>query len=294
MPMPATAPVTEFELALPAARLTGRRWGRPGATPVLAIHGWLDNAASFDRLAPLLVAGLDWDLLAIDLPGHGHSSWLANGYSQAQHAAALLGLLDALDWQRVTLLGHSLGASIATLLAASLPERVQQLVCIDALGPLSAPPAQTASRLRDYLLAVQPGQRRPPRPLPSPAHAVRARVQANGLSPANAQALVERGLRQDGDHWVWRTDPALTLPSAVYLDEAQVQALLAAVRCPSLLLQADSPGRFIAPELQQQRQACLPGLQTVRLGGGHHLHMENAEAAASAIRAFVNKAESKA
>lgn len=121
-----------------------------------------------------------------------------------------------------------------------------------------------------------------------------ARVQANGLSPANAQALVGRGLRQDGDHWIWRTDPALTLPSAVYMDEAQVQALLAAIDCPSLLLQADPPGRFIAPELQQQRQACMPGLQSVRLGGGHHLHMENAEAAASAILAFINKAESKA
>ena len=55
------------ELSTRVGMLRGLRWGRPGNTPILALHGWLDNAASFSRLAPLL---LDVDVVAIDLPGH--------------------------------------------------------------------------------------------------------------------------------------------------------------------------------------------------------------------------------
>ena len=288
--MPGTFPTT-VELTLPNGRIAGLRWGRPGAAPVLALHGWLDNAASFQPLAAQLVQQLDLDLVAIDLPGHGHSDWLASGYSQPDQAAEVLAVMAALDWSRACLLGHSMGASIACLLAASLPERVSQLVCIDALGPLSAEPGQTVARLRQHLLAVQPEQRRQPRPLPSIEHAVRARLQAGQLSPANARALVERGLVQRGEHWQWRSDPALTLPSAVYMAETQVQAMLAAISCPALLLQADPPGRFITPLLQQQRQACVPGLQVVALPGGHHLHMENADQTSAAVVEFFNRAE---
>ena len=291
--MPALPTAAPFALSLPSGRLCGLRWGRPGARPVLALHGWLDNAASFTPLAPALLAQDDIDLLAIDLAGHGHSDWLPAGYSQPAQAAQLLGLLDALGWPQVDLIGHSMGASIAGLLAAALPERVTRLVCIDALGPLSAPPEQTVTRLREYLLGQQPAQQRQPRPLPDPEHALRLRMQANALSRGNAGLLVERGLRQDGNQWRWRTDPQLTHASAVYLHESQVQAMLAAIRCPALLLQAEPPGRFIAPQLQQQRQACITGLQTINLPGGHHLHMENAAACAAAILAFINQNEWK-
>ena len=287
---PAAAP---FSLDLADGRLCGLRWGRPGARPVLALHGWLDNAASFTPLALALLEQCDIDLLAIDLAGHGHSDWLPGGYSQPAQAAQLLGLLDTLGWRQVELIGHSMGASIAGLLAAALPERVTRLVCIDALGPLSAPPEQSVTRLREYLLGQQPGQQRQPRPLPDPEHALRLRMQTNALSRRNAGLLVERGLRQDGHQWRWRTDPLLTHASAFYLHESQVQALLAAIQCPTLLLQAEPPGRFIAPQLQQQRQACIGGLQAIGLAGGHHLHMENAAACAAAIIAFINKDELK-
>lgn len=289
--MPALPTAAPFALSLPSGRLCGLRWGRPGARPVLALHGWLDNAASFTPLALALLEQCDIDLLAIDLAGHGHSDWLPGGYSQPAQAAQLLGLLDTLGWQQVELIGHSMGASIAGLLAAALPERVTRLVCIDALGPLSAPPEQSVTRLRQYLLGQQPGQQRQPRPLPDPEHALRLRMQANALSRRNAGLLVERGLRQDGHQWRWRTDPLLTHASAFYLHESQVQALLAAIQCPTLLLQAEPPGRFIAPQLQQQRQACIGGLQAIGLAGGHHLHMENAAACAAAIIAFINKDE---
>src|SRR5690606_37312566 len=73
--------IRELSLDLPLGRIAGLRWGAPGAPRVLALHGWLDNAASFVPLAAEFErAGLDGiDLVEPDLPGHGRSAHLAPG-----------------------------------------------------------------------------------------------------------------------------------------------------------------------------------------------------------------------
>src|SRR5688500_18494360 len=67
----------ELVIALPHATLAARRWGDASSPPLLALHGWLDNAGSFDALAPLLAAR--WQVIALDFAGHGRSSHLAAG-----------------------------------------------------------------------------------------------------------------------------------------------------------------------------------------------------------------------
>ena len=66
----------ETTLDIPLGRLHALRGGRAGAPKVLALHGWLDNAASFVPLAAHLD---DIELIALDLPGHGRSAHLPPG-----------------------------------------------------------------------------------------------------------------------------------------------------------------------------------------------------------------------
>ena len=61
---------SEIRLDTTQGALAGLAWRREGAPRVLCLHGWLDNAASFVPLAPLLDR---LDVVALDLPGHGHS-----------------------------------------------------------------------------------------------------------------------------------------------------------------------------------------------------------------------------
>src|SRR5690348_2940275 len=138
----------EFALDTPSARIAGLRGGAPGASRVIALHGWLDNAASFVPLAPLL-DGIE--LVAPDLPGHGRSAHLAPGadYSFAGAVHSVLDIADALGWERFALLGHSMGAGIGSLVAAGCPQRIERFVAIEALGALAEAPERTVARLRE-------------------------------------------------------------------------------------------------------------------------------------------------
>lgn len=268
---------TPLSLQLPGGRVAALRWGRPGARQVLAVHGWLDNAASFDFLAPQLCAMLDLELVAIDMPGHGLSDWCPCGYAPASQAGRLLQVLDALEWKQADLIGHSLGGLIATLVAAAVPERVRSLCCLDALGGPAATLADCVPRLRRHLLAGFQHPLPSPQPLPSLQHGVRARQQANGLCAQTANALVRRGMREHEGMWHWRTDPQLTLPSAFYLDETQIQAVLAALRMPTLVVVASHGPLAHAPQRLAMRRACLPAdALVITLAGGHYMHMDQA------------------
>ncbi len=97
--------------------------GEDDAPPLLALHGWLDNAASF---APLATHLHGHRLIALELPGHGRSAHLPAGafvhYGMADYVAAVLAAADALELDTFDLLGHSLGAGIASLVAAAAPD----------------------------------------------------------------------------------------------------------------------------------------------------------------------------
>lgn len=274
----------ELHLDTAFGRLAALRFGH-GGTPVLALHGWLDNAASFVPIAAHL-EGVD--LVALDLPGHGASAHLpaAAEYTMPAAARAALAAADALGWSRFVLLGHSMGAAIATLLAAAAPARIERLALIEALGGLVEDESRTAQRLRESFEAgAEPaGARR--RVFPDPATAVRARLQAGGLSEAAARLLVERGLAPSGDGgFVWRSDARLMRPTAVRMTEAQMRDVIAAIDCPVRLLHALPAYRYFPADVRDARAACLRRAEVVGIEGGHHLHMEQpAEVAAHLAR----------
>lgn len=279
----------EITLDIPLGRIAALRSDGRGPR-VLALHGWLDNAASFLPLAPYL-RGLD--LVVPDLPGHGHSVHLPPGtdYGFPLALNTLLDVADALGWESFGLLGHSMGAGLASLLAAACPQRIERLAVIEMLGALAEAPERTAARMREAIAhRLRPG--RGLRVFPDIDTAVRARLQSErvpgtGLQEVQVRLLVERGLRAVDGGFVWRSDPRLVQPTLIRMTQAQIDDVLRAIECPTLALFADPAQPYLPDGERRRRVALLPHARLAVLPGGHHLHMQQPDAVAGAIHDFL-------
>jgi pimeloyl-ACP methyl ester carboxylesterase len=273
----------ETTIDTPYGRLTGLRGGT--GTPVLALHGWLDNAASWIPLAEHL-DGID--LVALDLPGHGTSPHLPVGaeYSLAGTVHTVLDAADALGWSRFAVLGHSMGAAIGSILCPAAPERVSRFLAIEALGALADREDRTADRLRDAVVARRALAGKSLRVFPDRDTAIRARMQANQLSEPVARLLVERGTRAVPGGFEWSSDPRLTVATPLRMTEGQVRDLIAHIACPVRVLFADPAQPYLPDALRNERAATLPNGEVVVIPGGHHLHMEDPRTVAQAIGTF--------
>ncbi len=265
----------EIRLDCGRLRLAGRDWGNPEGQPILALHGWLDNAATFDRLLP------HFDLerfrvVALDLPGHGRSQHRRAGeiYHLLDNLVDILGAVRALGWQQFILLGHSLGGVLSMLFASAYPELIQKLVVIDAMGPLVNRDDETPGQLRKALDRYFKGHS----PMPvygDMAAAVAARQQGIGDLSASAAAIIaRRNLKKVAGGYSWRTDPRLRWPSLARMSEPQVQACLGSIANATLII-GGTEG-FLNPDspLVQSRLAQIRNLTFKQAQGGHHLHLE--------------------
>ncbi|OEY98979.1 MULTISPECIES: alpha/beta hydrolase [Stenotrophomonas] len=275
-----------FTLPVDGSIVAGLRSTATEGTRVLALHGWLDNAASFVPLADALP---DLQLVAIDLPGHGHSAHLPHGtqYNTPGAICHVLDVADALGWERFILLGHSMGAGIASLTAAAAPERVERLVAIEALGGLRGPEDETAQRLRDHVRAVRALPSKKLRVFADLAAPVRARMMANQLSEPCARLLVERGVMPVEGGYSWCSDQRLMLPTAMRMSEAQIDDLLAAIECPTQVIYATPAQSYYPEPLRSERIKLLRNGRLDVFPGTHHVHMEHPHRVADVIARFL-------
>jgi pimeloyl-ACP methyl ester carboxylesterase len=262
-------------IRLPWGTLEGLHWSRPGAPKILCLHGWLDNAASFVPLSPFLK---DFDLLALDLAGHGFSSHRpdTNRYYLTENLYDVDAALDVLGWETCHIIGHSMGGGVASAFAAALPERVERLVLLDAVGILAQPADQAAKQLR---LSVKSVRKNPSilRPYESVEEAMRARQTNSSLSDEAARLLCERSLEHTGDYYQWRTDPRLNWRSPQWFTNDQVLNLLANIRAATLVITSPAVIEYLGEDMLHKRLAAIADCQHVTDDGHHHFHMEQPE-----------------
>lgn len=251
-----------------------QEWGSPGATPVLALHGWLDNSASFARL----VSHLDGvHLLAVDLAGHGKSDPRPGfgPYNIWEDVGELFAIADQMQWGEFSLLGHSRGGIIGMLASGTFPERIKALALIEALWPESHRCDDAPRQLARSILETRSLAGKSMTVYPDKSLGVRARERGMfPLSTEAATALTERGMKPVAGGYQWSSDQRLLAPSAMKMTEAHITAFLDRSEAKMhMLLGEEGVPRLFAH--YREALALFPdrmGLEI--LPGGHHLHME--------------------
>jgi pimeloyl-ACP methyl ester carboxylesterase len=251
--------------------IEGLCWGDVGLPPLLALHGWLDNAASFAVLAPLLE---EYHVVALDLTGHGKSSRRSAdaSYQIWDDLPEILGVIKQLGWNHFELMGHSRGAMISSILASVIPDRVNHLVLLDAVAPQAIAETEFSNQLAKFLKDKPRGLLREGRLYPEMDDALAARTKG-GLSKEAARLLAQRSLQRRDEGYIWISDPRLYGASAVKVTQGQNKAILENLSMPTLLLQADG-GLAHALDIREEAERYIANICVEDVPGGHHFHME--------------------
>jgi len=291
-PAPAGVP-EELEIQTSALRLSAKCWGNPEGMPVLAFHGWLDNAATFDHLAPYLN---EFRLVSLDLPGHGLSEHRSFGssYHFSDIIVDVLEVLHVLGWEHFSLLGHSMGAGVASYLAGTIPEKICSLIIIEGLGSLAQDAEKMPEILRESAEQWQQLAHKKLPIYPDVETAVKVRHHVGGIEESSVRTLVARGLQPVDGGFTWRSDPRLKIKSRHYLTEEQACAFLEEITAPVLLIEAENAKQDQWKELLRKRIPYVKNLQHRKVSGDHHLHLDNPQEVAAVIREFLQQISEKA
>jgi pimeloyl-ACP methyl ester carboxylesterase len=254
---------------------------------ILCWHGWLDNCRSFHRIGADLTSKLkNVDLVALDFPGHGASSHKSLDGASTIMMDLVYYLYDAihqLQWQneKITLLGHSMGAGICLMYAAAFD--VDKLIMLDCLGPMTKKAEDVVIGLRRHIEQKLKGK--PPNSIyPNIDTAVQVRCASAMAMPGNqyistesAKALVTRASDTlEGGKIQFVYDQRLKWPSMMYLSQEQLNQLYSDVANSSakvcLLLARD--GLPYHQSAVISAQGLLKPYVCKTLPGSHHFHMD--------------------
>jgi pimeloyl-ACP methyl ester carboxylesterase len=278
---------TQRQFDIAGLQYQAQQWGDESGHPVLVLHGWLDNSASFNRLAPLLS---NLNMVVLDMAGHGQSDHRPGSapYNIWDDVADVLAIADALGWQHFSLLSHSRGAIISALLAGAFPDRVDKMVLIEGLFPEPVSSENAPKQLADSITKNRELADKPLRVFKGIEEAVKARTKGMfPLSESAARALTERGVTAVANGYTWSTDQRLLAPSSFKLTRGQIHAFISAITSPVRVLLAHEGMPKIYPGFTEAAQQ-YPQLEVITLEGGHHLHMEaQAEQVAGYINGFL-------
>lgn len=264
---------------------------KSSAVSIIFLHGWLDNAASFQSVIEAFHARMpDAYLCAIDLPGHGLSPYKSsdNFYTFHDYIYDLHEFISSLSHKKHILVGHSLGGFIASCYCAAFPEKVHALLQIEGIGPLYESADHCVERIRDGVLSRPRVVRKLIKGYGTFADALNHRANNSGLDEALVLPIVERGLENNYDIWHWRADIKLYNQSLYRMTEAQAQQIVSAIRCPYTVLLGDHG----YADIQEKIETMLPShADSFVIPGGHHCHLESVDDVVSHMLKLVDRCE---
>jgi pimeloyl-ACP methyl ester carboxylesterase len=249
------------------------------AWPALVLlHGITDSGLCWPRVVNALAG--EYDLILPDARGHGQSDKPKSGYSPADHAADVAGLIRALKLDRPVLIGHSMGGGVASTTAALYPDLVGGVVLEDPAWLPHEDPETRAKRMAEWRQRI---------------------VDERALSPEQliAKRKSEMPLWDDAEFPDWVHAKLQVTPDVTGFDPGARkpwQQTAVAIQCPALLIGADvTRGALVGAMQAGIAQAINPAIQVAIVSGaGHNIRREQFEAYMAVVRRFLEELEQPA
>ena len=260
--------ITVNELTIHYTRTGGSK------PPVVLAHGFSDDGLCWTPVAEALQA--EYDVIMVDARGHGKSSDPDEGYGSVEHANDIAGVITGLGLGHPAVLGHSMGAATALMLAGLFPDLPRAVLLEDP----------------------------PPWWMPRPAEALRPerpRAFNNWIVPVKRmtkEELIER-VRKENPGWQeaeidpW-AESKLRLSIKALSDASNTtvdwQATVKKVSCPVLLITADPGKAIVSPEAAAALQKIVPQTTVVNIpGAGHSIRRDQFSPYMQAIQSFLKQ-----
>ncbi|XP_026215574.1 serine hydrolase-like protein isoform X5 [Anabas testudineus] len=289
--------VSELSVPVPWGEIRGKVWGPDHGRPVLCLHGWADNCGTFSTLIPLLPRECRY--VAVDFPGHGQSSHRPPGvfYAFPAYVADVRRVVEALQWTKFSIIGHSMGGNVAGMFSALYPEMVDVVVLLDAFGFVPTAPKEIFKVMRqgmDELLQFEQKAEQTQR-VYTYEKAVERLLAANPtLSLQSVHILLERGLAQVEGGFVFSRDLRINFKNIARTTLEQCLEMQKKIQARFLVILADEGFGKVTPKSNQQKlfSTVLQDYRdrnhtVVTVPGDHHVHLNNPEVVAPLVSDFL-------
>lgn len=243
--------------------------------PVIMLHGLSDNALCWNRIPVLLE--VEFDVALMDARGHGLSGLDARGASLDVQADDVIALIDQLELFQPVLIGHSMGAVVAALVAAKIPKAIRGVVLID-------PPWRDEAEIGDN------GKER----YPESVRAVFRENKASDLATLIARCRGENPGWDESEFMQWAKSKQQFTVEA--LDTIKVRdfpwfEVMPQMKCPGLLITGDPQlGAVITPALARKIGRIWKKGKVVNIpGAGHSIHRDRFNTVMTAVNDFMHR-----
>lgn len=260
-------------------------WGDPDSElTVVLIHGFLDLAWGWQETCRHGLADR-FHVVAPDMRGHGDSDRIGAGgyYHFADYIADLASLVEQLPDNKLAIVGHSMGGSIASYFAGAFPDRVHKLALLEGMGPPELP-IDAPARVANWVAGWRKARARSPKIYPDvEAAAARLKKHDTRLDDALALELAERGTRAKDGGREFKHDPLhLTMgPYAFRL--AHAEAFWSAIACPVLAVDAAESEMTLPADERERRYSKIANLQREVIADAGHMLQRHRPAELAAL-----------
>ncbi|EEB12407.1 valacyclovir hydrolase, putative [Pediculus humanus corporis] len=287
----------EIQIPVPWGHISGVWWGSKTKQPVLALHGWQDNAGTWDKLSPYLLPEIS--ILAIDLPGHGLSSHYPPGqmyYLFWDGVYVVRRIVNYFKWQKVTILGHSLGGAIGFLYAGCFPNDIDKLISIDIVSPTILEPPYQVNKAGENIDKILKYEKLTEDNIPCYDYEEMINIVENAYKGSvtrdSCKILMKRGMSPSpgGDGYYFARDVRLKAAGLGFLSFELIMEFARNIKCFVLNIKGKPGMSFQKPQYYHTVLDELKKNTSVEfheVNGTHHLHLNNPERIKDIVKTFL-------